>query len=104
MFESPFSGLVKITIIILSGIFIFSCGPKSDKIEQIWEGGIEVIINHPEPYKIEGEPSKLILEEEFTIDTENEEIAKIGLIDIWGFTVDSEENIYLFKHLRPPFR
>lgn len=60
------------------------------------EDGVEVIVNYLEPYKIKGEPSTLHLEEEFTIDTEKEEIAELGLTDIRGFDVDSEENIYIF--------
>ena len=60
---------------------------------------MEVIVNHLEPYKIEGEPSNLVLEEKFTIDTERDEIVELGLTDIWGFDVDSEANIYLL-HLQ----
>jgi len=66
-------------------------------VERYVEGGVEVVINHLEPYKIKGEPSTLHLEEEFTIDTERDEIVELGLTDIWGFDVDSEENIYFFK-------
>lgn len=90
----------KNAVLILAGIFLISCSPKSDKVERIMEHGVEVIINHLEPYKIEGEPSELILEEEFRIDSEKEKMVAIGLTDIRGFDVDSEDNIYFFK---PPF-
>jgi hypothetical protein len=60
------------------------------------EDGVEVIVNHLEPYKIMGEPSSLILEEMFTIDTERDDVAEIGLTDIGVyFDVDSQGNIYL---------
>jgi len=61
------------------------------------EDGVEVIVNHLEPYKIKGEPSSLHLEEEFTIDTEEDEIAKLGVTDVRAFDVDSEGNIYFFQ-------
>ena len=72
------------------------CKPKQEEIERYIKDGVEVIVNHLEPYKIKGEPSILHLEEEFTIDTEIDEIAELGLTEIWGFTVDSDENIFFF--------
>jgi len=73
---------------------IISCGPKQEKIERYMKDGVEVIVNHLEPYRIEGEPSTLHLEEEFTIDTEKDYIAERGLVDIDNFDVDSKGNIY----------
>lgn len=61
------------------------------------EDGVEVIVNCLEPYKIKGEPSTFHLEEEFTIDTERNDIVKIGLSDITGFDVDSGGNIYFYS-------
>ena len=58
---------------------------------------MEVVLNHIEPYKIPGGPRTLTLEEEFTIDTENDEIAELGLTEIWAVNVDSEGNIYLWN-------
>jgi hypothetical protein len=84
-------------IVILS--LSFHCGPKQDEVEKTIEDGVEVVINHLDPYKVKGEPSNLVLEEELTIDTEKDEIGELGLIDIWSFDVDSEENIYLL-HLQ----
>ena len=55
---------------------------------------MEVIINHLEPYKIEGEPSHLILKEQFRIDTENDDVVNIGLTVIRDFNEDSEDNLY----------
>ena len=79
-------------------ILVVGCGKKAEEpVERIVEDGVEVIINHIEPYKIKGEPSSLLLEELLTIDTEKDEIAEIGLTDIIAFDVDSEGSIYLFQ-------
>jgi len=61
------------------------------------EDGVEVILNRMKPYKIQGESSTLTLGEEFTIDTESEEIAELGLTDIWAINVDSEGYIYVWE-------
>ncbi len=89
---------MKKTILLISvlSLFIF-CGPKQEEVERIIEDGVEVVINHLEPYKIEGEPDTLYLDKEFSIDTERDEIVELGLTDIKGFDVDSEENIYCFN-------
>jgi len=73
------------------------CVPKQDKVERTIEDGVEVVLNHVEPYKIPGEPTTLTLEEKFTIDTESDEIAELGLTEIWAVNVDSEGNIYLWN-------
>lgn len=89
---------MKKTICLIS-ILIFSsfCGPKQDVVEKIIEDGVEIVLNHLEPYKIEGNPSTLHLDYEFTLDTEDEELLDIGLIGIESFDVDSEGNIYLIQ-------
>jgi hypothetical protein len=74
--------------------FAFSC-QKQEQVERFMEDGIEVVVNHMEPYKLRGEPSNLILEKVFSIDTERDDIAAIGLTDIGAFDVDSEGNIYM---------
>lgn len=58
------------------------------------KNGVEVIVNHLEPYRIEGEPNTLQLEEEFTIDTEKDHVAERGLVDIDKFYLNSKGNIY----------
>lgn len=88
--------ILKKVIYVILIFFIFSyCAPKQEKVEKIMEDGVEVVLNHLEPYKIKGRSSNLIIEEEFSIDTERKEIAETGLTDIGPFDVDSEENIYL---------
>ncbi len=70
---------------------------KQEQVEKYMEDGVEVIVNHLEPYKIKGEPNSLCLEEKFTIDTEKDAIAEIGLTEVYNFDVDSEGNIYFIK-------
>jgi len=62
--------------------------------EKIIEGGIEVVIN---PYNLDPKEPLFSLEEEFVIDLEEEEMAALGLTDVWGFDVDSKESIYIYK-------
>jgi hypothetical protein len=89
---------MKKLVYLITILFVFSCcGPKQQKVEKVMEGGVEVIVNHLEPYKIKGEPSTLHLKEEFTIDTEKDEIVEVGVTDIRAFDVDSEGNIYFFQ-------
>ena len=75
--------------------FMVGCQGKEADVERIMEDGVEVVINHLEPYRIKGEPSTFNLEKEFVIDTEKDEIANLGLTDIGAFDVDSEGNIYM---------
>jgi hypothetical protein len=85
---------VSIILSISAFMMCISCGPKQEEIERYTKDGIEVIVNHLEPYKIEGALSTLHLEEEFTIDTEKDYVVERGLADIDNFDVDSEGNIY----------
>ena len=87
----------KFLFLFLCFVLFSSCEPKQDNIERVIEDGVEVIKNHLEPYKISGESSSLIINEFFTIDTERDEIAEIGLTDINEFDVDSEGTIYFFQ-------
>jgi len=89
----------KLIYLVLILTLFFSCGKKQAKVERIIEDGVEVIVNHVEPYQVKGEPSNLILEKVFSFDTEKDDIAATGLTDIYRFDVDSEGNIYF---LIPP--
>lgn len=74
---------------------LFCCNPRKDEVVKVVEDGVEVIVNHLDPYKIEGEPNTLHLEEELTIDFEREDFTEIGIKEIAGFDVDSDSNIYV---------
>jgi len=82
-------------------LFFCFCGPKQEKVEKIIEDGVEVIVNHIEPYKIKGQPTAFNMEEEFVIDSERDDIAEIGLTYIDSFGVDSEEDIYFLNSKNP---
>lgn len=89
---------MKKIVLIFCILVLFSfCGAKQTQVEKIIEDGVEIVINHLEPYKIKGEPSSLQLEELFTIDTERDEIAELGVPDLGAFDVDSEGNIYFYQ-------
>jgi hypothetical protein len=78
----------------------FSCGGKQAQIDRIYEDGIEVVLNHIKPYQIANEPSRFVLEKECVIDTENPELLKAGLADIYQFSADSRGFIYLTQRPR----
>ncbi len=85
--------------LIVALCVFFSCGPKQERVEKVMEDGVEVVINHLEPYRLKGEPSTLNLEKVLTIDTEDDAVAAQGVTDIYLFDVDPGGNIYI---LRPP--
>ncbi len=79
-------------MVILS--LLFYCESSRDEVERVIEDGVEVVVNHLEPYKIKGEPNILHLKEDFIIDFEREDLTEIGIKEIVGFDVDSDSNIY----------
>lgn len=81
---------------------ITSCGPQQAKIEKIAEDGVEVVINHLEPYRLEGEPSSFELETVLTIDMERKDIVEEGMGSAGEFDIDGEGNIYIvaFKNTK----
>jgi hypothetical protein len=86
----------KTAFLLAMSAVLCSCAPKSEMPERVMEEGTEVVLNRLEPYTIKGEPSTFILEKEFSIDTEDDTIAELGLTDIGvQFDVDPAGNIYL---------
>ncbi len=75
----------------------FYCGSKQEKIERIMENGVEVIVNHLEPYQVKDGPTTLTLEEECVIDTEREDLTDLGISEIGAFDIDSEGNVYFIS-------
>jgi hypothetical protein len=90
-----------IYLIVALCVFI-SCGPKQERVEKVMEDGVEVVINHLEPYRVKGEPSTLNLEKVISIDTEDDAVAAQGLTDIYHFDVDALGNIYILRHPTNP--
>ena len=87
----------KFGIFLFIVLFLLLCRPKQDKVERIVEDGVEIVINHLEPYEIKGEPNSLRIEEEFNIDMEEDFFTDIGLTgSLAGVDVDSMGNIFIF--------
>ena len=86
-----------ILALVLLFCFIVGCQEKEADVERFIEDGVEVIVNHLEPYKIKGEANALHLAEELTIDTESDDVAATGLTYIQIFDVDSEGNLYFLN-------
>ncbi len=74
---------------------LFTGCQKAAKVERTMENGVEVVINHLEPYKLPGVPSSLTLSEVFSIDTEKEALAAKGLLSISSLALDSAGNIFI---------
>lgn len=70
------------------------CSRTPAGVERVIEDGTEVLIN---PVEVQNRSPLFSLLEEFVFDLEEDEIAALGLTDIWGFDVDSQDSIYLFK-------
>jgi len=87
----------------LSSVFclllMVCCSPKQDKVERRIENGVDIVINHLEPYRVGGAVN-LALEELFRIDTENNETEKLGLTDIRSFDVSSGGEIFVLKTVK----
>jgi len=82
----------------LVGIVLFAaCGQKQTQIDRLYEDGVEIVLNHTKPYSIKGTPGSLRLEQELVIDTEQSDLAENGVVDIWGFDVNSQGDIYIFQ-------
>jgi hypothetical protein len=75
--------------------FLVSCGGKQPKIDKVIQDGVEIVLNHAEPYRVPGEPSMLRLEMEWAIDTEDPGLLRAGLTDIYRFGVGTDGSIYI---------
>jgi hypothetical protein len=91
----------KIPACFLAITLLVSCKAKQSQVDKIIEDGVEVIINHVEPYSLPGVPSTLKLEEVFSIDTEKDDIVKTGLTMIESFCLDRDGNIYCMMRQSP---
>ena len=75
--KTLFRGKKYLTCFVAILCFFAYCGPKHGKIER--------------------EFSSLHLDVDFTIDTERDDLAEVGLTDISSYDVDSKGNIYFFQ-------
>ncbi|MFC2141301.1 6-bladed beta-propeller [Acidobacteriota bacterium] len=84
-------------IVVISLLFLAICGCQTQQVDRRIEDGVEIVTNQVEPYRVEGQPSSLQLEEVMVLDTENPIVAATGLVDINAFQVDSQGGIYLLS-------
>jgi len=87
----------KLILFLLLLLFLFTCTSREMKVDNKKEDGVEVILNHIEPYSIKGEPSELKLEIVLSIDFASDEIGNMGIANAVDFEIDSEGNIYFFE-------
>jgi hypothetical protein len=87
----------KLLCLFVGMSFLISCGGKQPKVDKVIEDGVEVVLNHLEPYKLKGQPSQLDLEEETRIDFEKEEYSGLGLKEPDFAEADSQGNIYVVE-------
>ena len=86
---------------VLLGICLLgACSGGKPQVDKTIENGIEVVLNHINPYRVPNEHSVLSLEKEFVIDAENPELLQAGLTDIRQFGVDSGGSIYIAQRPR----
>jgi hypothetical protein len=88
-------GTTKKLVFFLAGLNLFiACGSKQAKVDRIIEDGIEVVLNHIEPYQIKGQPSELSLEKILSIDLERDDLAEAGMGNVGEWDADDDGHIY----------
>ena len=93
----PFYRMIRFFFLFLIPGLFFFCSTPDVSVDKTYEDGVEVILNHLEPYEIEKIPSTFSLERIFSIDTEDEDILDFGLTDIWGFDVNVDGDIFVYN-------
>ena len=78
-------------------IILAACGSRSSKIDKVYENGVEVILNHIEPYQIQGRSMVCTVEEELRIDLEKPEYSNLGLKEPDIAEADSKGNIFIVE-------
>ncbi len=84
----------KILYSLLILLVFNGCGEKSDPVQKIMEGGVEVVLNRLEPYAMRNETAFFSLQKAFTIDFERNDLAELGIAEVIRFAADSEGNLY----------
>ena len=90
-----------VPILVLAVLTVTTCS-RQNKIDRIREDGVEVVLNHREPYKRAGRPSTFDLKRVYSIDTESEALAQAGLGSAGEYGVDAQGNVTIvaFKNKR----
>jgi len=88
--------------LLMSFLLLFTqCNRRGTPIEKISEDGVEVVLNHREPYSLPGVPAALTLKEVLSIDTEKDEVLNTGMSTMESFCLDRESNIYFMMRQSP---
>jgi hypothetical protein len=87
----------KVPLLFAGLIVLVACGSRSAKIDKVYEDGVEVILNHIEPYQIHGRSLVCTVEEELRIDLEKPEYADLGLKEPDIAEADSKGNIFIVE-------
>lgn len=77
--------------------FLISCGGHQPKVDKVMEDGVEVVLNHLEPYLLKGQPYHLNIKEETRIDFEQAKYSGLGLKEPDFAEADSQGNIYVVE-------
>lgn len=84
----------KLLSCLIGILFLLSCGHRHSQVDRIYENGVEVVLNHIEPYQIKGQPSELSLEKILSIDLERDDLAEAGMGTAGEWDADDDGNIY----------
>jgi hypothetical protein len=85
----------KIPAYFLAITLLMSCKAKQSQVDKNVENGVEVVINHVEPYRVKGQPSELSLEKVLTIDLERDDLAEAGMGTAGEWDADDDGKIYV---------
>jgi len=89
--------LKRLFLCLITISFLVSCGSKQPKVDKIIQDGVEIVLNHNEPYLLKGQPTHLNLQEETRIDFEKEELSGLGIKEPDYAESDSQGNIYIVE-------
>jgi hypothetical protein len=90
----------KISFCLLALALSVSCKAKRLEVDKIIEDGIEVVLNHLDPYLINGKSISFRLEEELRIDLTDKELIEVGIVAPREAETDSRGNIYILDRYR----
>lgn len=84
-------------LLLLCTLVCITCGGKQAYVEKTIENGVEVVLNHLEPYMLRGEAYHIKLTEITKIDFEESAYSELGLKEPSITETDGSENIYVVE-------
>ena len=51
----------RLLISLIAISFLVSCSDKQPKVDRVFQDGVEIVLNHVEPYRVPGEPSVSVI-------------------------------------------